>query len=477
MLDTSLSNVLPGLVGYVHFDIQPHAQARLTALNGWRCNGRGEFADIKSMEELSRDHVWLSNLDYLSHKAVVPPHLLHIKSNQFLPISLEQMRQELGMAEGQIEDFAKLLCRFGDSLLRLCQWSYDGQFLPHLATQPTFAHAIAHVLGIGEVNSLHVGDELHSRIIWENLQEKTYLNDAKPDNDGRAMPVACLRAPMHRHAVAVMSCPVPSDAQCWQEINIPPDEIDAFFAREDIPAIVQVTQIKMPTLLEGIYPTSLDGRYNRREVWMPSTEAKYLRGIGHLEIGRVFIQPSGYKKTTPWQERMPSINGPLQLSYSAQMMCHAHYLSAAVPLSDRYWPMRAWWIRAMDRMLMAFSLMPLREIEGIRLLSFGEGCAYLQGPRTAISQVIQMAPLMGLAPTQSAWRASAKDLSKQILMNQDAWLPESLGLGLYERTAYQLSSRDITLTQRLDEGAMLAIADEDAAVMAIKQIMLGLKNA
>lgn len=457
--------VLPSAVGYVHFNYDAASIARLSKLNGWAYYQNARF-ELDSIDDLPLDHVWLSNLDLLEHQALVGPKRPHIKSNSFLPMTLSQIKDELAIS-GDDEKFAHVLVTLGDHLLRLCQATYQGDFLRHLHEQHTFAQAIGATIGMNQRRQPQSGDELHKTIIWENLQEQTHLKT--PDD---SKPVICLRMPMYRHAAALMQCPLPSEDQPWKEVKVPASSLDDFFARDDLPSIVQVTDLKLPSLLEGIYPSHNSSRYSRKQQWMPSVEAAFLRSIGHVEVGRVFIQPAGYRQTSSWNETVPKITGALQLSYSAQMMCHAHFLSAATYLSNDYWPMHSWWIRSMDRMVMAFAVMPIAAM-GLDLISYGEGCAFFQGSPMLIAKAIDMAPRLGLSPTQSAWRNADPEMSKEIL-NNPSWLPAELSN--YEKTALQLSHREIGLTLRLDEAALMAVSSEDMALEAITQIFRGIAH-
>lgn len=459
-------------MGYLHLDFDPASIARLTKLDGWFFCDDQRY-DLKHIDNLPRNYVWLSNLDLLEHQALVGPTRPHIKSARFLPMALDQIRGELALKNADDTQFASLLVRFGDNLLRLCQHTYQGDFLRNLTLHPTFAQAIAACIGMNQRQQPKFDDELHTRIIWENLHEQTQLNKEDPN-----LPLVCLRVPMYRHTNALLKCPLPSESQPWREVKVSASSANEFFSREDIPSVVQVTALKLPTQLEGIYPTHSGLRYSHKELWLPSLEAAFLRSIGHLEIGRVFIQPGGYKDKSPWSERVPSVTKTLQLSYSAQLMCHAHFLSAAMPLNDRYWPMHSWWIRSMDRMMMAFSIMPIAAIDGIRLISYGEGCAYIQGPPGAIAMAIEKAPHLQLVPTQSAWAACDPQRSEEISADP-SWCPDEAGgipYSVYEKNSMSLSRREIGLTLRLDDASLLALASEEDALQAITQIMRGLKS-
>lgn len=454
-------------VGYVHFEYEGQSLARLDKLRGWAFFQDQRY-ELQDMDELPKDHVWLSNLDWIKHQALVGPNRMHIKSDMFLPLTLDQIKHELALSDIDHEQFSRVLVSIGDNLLRLCVEAYGEGFLVHLYREKTFSKAIAATIGINQINQPHPDDELHSNIIWNNLQDKTFLADPDP-----SLPVVCFRMLMYRHAANLMQCPLPYENEAWREVKVAPSSLDAFFAREDMPSIVEVTALKIPSHLEGIYPSLNTSKFERGKRWMPNIEAAFLRKIGHLEVGRVFVQPSGYQPTSPWSNCVPTVNGTLQLSYSAQMLCHAHFLSAAVSITDKYWPMHAWWIRSMDRLVMAMAVMPLVAIDGIKLISYGEGCAFLQGSPIAIGQAISLAPRVGLSPTQSAWKACDYELGKEILANP-LWLPDDFTA--YEKTSMQLTHREIGLTLRLDEAALLSLSSEELAQQALTQLMRGMAH-
>lgn len=458
---------LPEAVGYVHLNYQSHSLARLEKLSGWAFFQNTRY-ELQNIDELPTDHVWLSNLEWVEHQALVASTRPHVKSNRFLPLTLDQIRHELALEDEDDESFARILVTLGDNLLRLCVEAYKEQFLHHLRYQPTFAHTIAATIGMDKKEQPNIKDELHTSIIWDNVYEQTFLKAPDP-----SLPNVCFRMPMYRHAENLMQCPLPAENQPWQEVSVPASQLDEFFAHDELPSIVEVTEFKIPSQLDGVYPVNNNSRLKRKNFWLPSIEAAFLRKIGHLEVGRVFVQPGGYRTDTPWNTTVPSVKGCLQLSYSTQMMCHAHFLSAATAIDDAYWPMHAWWIRSMDRQLMMFPVMAITAIEDVTVTSYGEGCVFLQGTPDAISRVIEMAPRLGLTPTRSAWKAGDQKMNNSIRQN-NLWLDDNYTV--YEKTAIHLSNREIGLTLALDEAALIALSSEQMANEALKQIMLGVSS-
>lgn len=457
----------PTAVGYVHLNYQASSLARLEKLTGWAFFQNNRY-ELKSIDELPTDHVWLSNLGWIERQALVGSTRPHVKSNRFFPLTLDQIRHELALEDEDDEGFARILVSLGDNLLRLCVEAYKDDFLYQLRAHPTFAHTIAATIGMNSQMQPNPSDELHTKIIWDNVYEQTALKAPDPN-----LPNVCFRMPMYRHAEKLMQCPLPAEDKQWIEVSVPPSELDNFFARESMPSVVEVTAFKIPSALQDVYPVNSGGRYKHKNFWLPSIEAAFLRQIGHLEVGRVFVQQGGYQTETPWNKTVPAVTGCLQLSYTAQMMCHAHFLSAAIAVSDNYWPMHAWWIRSMDRQLMMFAVMPLAAIDGLSITSYGEGCVFVQGCPASISNAIEMAPKLGLSPTQSAWKAGDQKANDEIRKNS-LWISDDYTL--YEKTAIQLSSREIGLTLKLDEAALLALSSEQMANEALTQIMRGIHS-
>lgn len=467
--ETFTETVAPHSVGYLHVEYDPESLARLRNLRGWfYCDGRSE--QLKSIDALPSGYIWFSNLEWLEHEAFIGDTKPNIKSSRFLPVSLQQLSREIGIPNTNSEVFAKTITTLADNLLRLCQYTYGSNFLRHLLEQPTFAKAIATCLGMDARPQSGIDDELHSHLIWSNLQDHTEIRSLK---GLESAPIACLRASVQRHAQNILAFPLPSNTRPWREVTVQEHEMDAFFANTHIPSLVQVKAIKLPSALEAVYPTSQAGRYSRRELWLPSLEANYLRSLGYLEVGRIFIQPGGYLRSTPWSERCPKVQGALNNSYSANMLMHGHLMSATVPIDKHFWPMHAWWVRGMDRLLLAISLMPLGQIEGFQVLSYGSGYVSFTGSPKAISEAIRMCPKLNLVPTQSAWQISDKKASRRVLWDE-AWLPEEMGV--HEKTSYRITSHGFDLTLRIDEASMLAMHSEEMAEQAINQALNQSKN-
>ena len=452
-------------VSYAHLEYDAASLAQLKNIKGWIYT-RGAVQPLLSVEALSSDDLWFTNLNWIEYQAIIGASRPHIKSEKFLPIPLSQMRKELGIDTSSDEEFACALIALADNLMRLCAYTYGDDFIKHISTEPTFAQAIAKVLGMADTPPYPANDALHESIIWTALQEKTILNN-RAEVDGES--VACFRMAMKGHASRIMQCPLPNDSQPWIEVTVEDHELDEFFAQDDLPAIIQIKRLVLPELLAKIYPTHLVGKYNRKDVWLPSIEVKFLRTFGLVEIGRVFVQKAGYLASSPWSERMPSVHRVLELSYSAQLMMHGHLIAASIPLSESYWPLRSFWVTAMDRMLMAIGLFPLQHIEGIEIISYGEGAASIRGPKQAISRAIELAPKFGMLPTQSAWRAASKRMSAETLKSPE-WIPAEMSP--HEKLAYQLTVYDFSLTLKIDDACMLALHDEQLASQTIQEIML-----
>lgn len=451
-------------VGYLFVEYDPESQARLHNLRGWYyCDG--QTTQLSSINALPSGYIWFSNLEWLEYEAFVGSTRPHIKSSRFLPVSLGQISLEIGMPNTNSEGFAKTITSLADNLLRLCQHAYGSDFLAHLLEQPTFAKAIAACLGMDKRPATGIDDELHSNLIWSNLHDLTEIKSLKGLENA---PIACMRASIQRHVEHILSFPLPSNDKPWREVTVLEHEMDAFFSNTHIPSLVQVKSLKLPSALEAVYPTSQVGRYNRKELWLPSLEACYLRGLGHIEVGRIFIQPGGYLRSTPWSDRCPKVMGALQNSYSAKLLMHGHLMSAAVPIDKHFWPMHSWWIRGMDRLLLAISLMPLAQIEGFQVLSYGAGYVTFTGTPDAVTEAIRICPKLNLVPTQSAWRASNRKASREVLFDKD-WLPETMSQ--HEQTSYRITSHGFDLTLRIDEASILAMHSEEMAAQAINQVL------
>jgi len=453
-------------VGYAHWHYNadvptPHAAG------GW-CWANGEMSEFTGAHSLSDEVLWLTNLPWEYQISLGVHEYPHIKRNDFLPVRLDRLAQELSITPEDPALYAYAFSLLGSRLIQLGVRCYGRQLLNECLQRNTFAQAIAHCIGWRAPDDEKVNDELHRDIIWSNLTPNALLrHDVKTEN------CVVLRAPWFEHAKAVLSCPIPDMQEDWLEVHLQPgaDKLE-YLNQEDLPAIVEVHGMALNGTWDAIYDLSSSPlRWSRKRRWMASNEVLFLaRNRAAMEIGRIFIQPAGYVcDALSWS--MPNAGDALTLSISAGLLTHAHWLSGAIPLSHRFWPLRSLWIRSSDRLRMACMLPTLQGIANLRLVSYGEGALYLSGPSEALLEATARAPHIGLSPTRSSWLGCE---SKRLSEQKD-WLPSSFNS--YEQIPHWVPPRPTTDLLRLDQAAILSLTDEPAAVQAIASILKELRNA
>lgn len=451
-------------VGYAHWlynaDVpSPHAAG------GW-CWAEGDITEFTGAGALRDDVLWLTNLPWQYHVSLGTHKHPHIKRIDFLPVPLDRLAQELAIDPEDQALFANAMAVLGSRLIALGVRCYGPQLLEECMRQSTFAQAIAHTLGWQAPADAAIEDELHRDIIWRNLAPKSQLRHDIPPED-----CAVLRAPWFSHAKSILSCPIPSVNEDWVEVAVAPRDRMAYLRQEDLPAIVEVHEPALTASWSSIYDLSSSPlRWSRKRRWMASNEVLFLADTHcAMELGRIYVQPGGYIcDALTWG--MPNAGDALALSISAGLLSHAHWLSGAIPLTHRFWPLRSMWLRAADRMIMATMLPALQGIAGLRLVSYGEGALYLSGPPEALTEATLRAPHIGLSPTQSSWAGGA---DKRLAKKPD-WLPKSLGS--FDAASYRLSNRPITDLLRLDSAAIHSLTDPNAAVMQIAAILKEVTN-
>ena len=446
-------------VGYAHW----HYSADIPNTNsvgGW-CWAEGELSEFTGPKDLRQDVLWLTNLPWEYHIALGANLHQHIKRNDFLPVPLERLAQELSISPESQDLYANALSVIASRLIALGQRSYGAGLLRHCMEQNTLAQAIAHAIGwTAPVEPLMQDNELHRDIIWRNLTPHALLR-----YDVQREDCAVLRAPWFEHAKHVLSCPMPSVHEPWVEISVNEAHRLQYLQTEDVPAVVEVFDAALTSSWLPLYDfSSTPHRWSRRRRWMSCTEVLFLAELGAVEIGRIFIQPSGYVcDAMSWS--LPNAGDALALSISAGLLAHAHWLSGAIPLTHRFWPIRAMWLRSADRLRLACILPALQGIPNLKLVGYGEGAVFLHGPQDAVTEAIRRAPHAGLSPTPSAW-AMTNDRS---MIQAADWIPKALSA--YEKTALRLSHRPIGDLLRLDSASIYSLTDEQTAIREISGIM------
>lgn len=451
-------------VGYAHWHYNadvpsPHAAG------GW-CWAEGDISEFTGASSLRQDVLWLTNLPWEYHVSLGTYKYPHIKRNDFLPVPLDRLAQELAIDHEDQALYANAVAVLGSRLIALGVRCYGASLLEECMRQGTFAQAIAHAMGWRAPSESTIDDELHRDIIWRNLAPKAQLR-----HDVQREDCAVLRAPWFSHAKGVLSCPIPSMSEDWVEVEVAPQDRLNYLRQEDLPAVVEMHDTALTSSWSPIYDlASSPLRWSRKRRWMASNEVLFLadQQCG-MELGRIFIQPGGYVcDALTWS--MPNSGDALTLSISAGLLAHGHWLSGAIPLTHRFWPLRSMWLRAADRLRIASMLPALQGIPGLRLVSYGEGAVYVHGPQEALTEATLRAPHIGLSPTQSSWRGGA---DMRLTQRQD-WLPDSIGS--FDTAAYRLSDRPISVLLRLDAAAIRSLTDENAAVIELAAIMREVSN-
>ncbi len=451
-------------VGYAHWHYNTDIP-NSNGVGGW-CWAEGELSEFSNALDLSKNVLWLTNLPWEFHIAIGAAQHKHIKRNDFLPVPLEKLAQELSISPLSQELYANALSVIGARIIALGQRCYGAGLLQQCLEQNTLSQAIAHLMGwIPPQDARMIDEELHRDIIWRNLTPHALLRYDVPKAD-----CAILRAPWFLHAKTVLSCPLPSVHEPWIEIDVPQTERLRYLQTTDVPAVVEIHDAAITSTWSSIYDFSASAnRWSRKRRWMCSPEVLFLGELGSLEIGRIFIQPTGYVcDAMAWS--LPNAGDALALSISAGLLAHAHWLSGSVPLTHRFWPIRAMWLHSADRLRLACMLPALQGISGLKLVGYGEGSISVHGSSESIGEVIRRAPHAGISPTPSTWAMT----EERAMIQQAGWIPP--GLSVYETTVLSLSNRPIGDLLRLDSASIHSLTDENAAIREIAGILKELKN-
>lgn len=452
-------------VGYAHWQYNADV-ASPHATRGW-CWAEGEVQEFTGAHSLREDVLWLTNLPWQFYVALGVHEHRHIKPNYFLPVPLDCLVTELNIDQENQNHFANTIAVLGARLVHLAMRHYGMGVLKACLDSNTFAQAIATCVG-HHIPNLTASEpcELRDKIIWSNLTPYATLERSVERSD-----CAVLRAPFFDHAKAVLSCPLPSESEPWEEVNVAhPDRME-FVKTADVPMVVEVLGSALTGTLNTLYDLSSGPlRWSRKRRWLASNELIFLaENGGAFDLGRIFIQRSGYVcDAMTWS--MPHAGDALHLSLSAGLLSHAHWLSGAIPLAQRYWPIRSMWLRSADRMQLACRLFALQGISGLNIVCYGEGAVYIKGPEDSVQEAIRRAPHIGLSPTQSTWAAS-KD--RNLSLAKD-WLPDSCAG--FTAAHYRLSTRPVADLLRLDQAAISSLTDERAAIQAISEILKEVRN-
>ncbi|SFF31473.1 hypothetical protein, partial [Paracidovorax wautersii] len=132
-------------VGYAHWDYNadvptPHAAG------GW-CWVNGEMMEFSGAHTLRDKVLWLTNLPWEYWASLGIHHYPNIKRNDFLPVPLDRLAQELSITPDQPDIYAYAMSLLGSRLIQLGVRCYGQELFESCLEKNSFAQAIAHCIG------------------------------------------------------------------------------------------------------------------------------------------------------------------------------------------------------------------------------------------------------------------------------------------------------------------------------------------
>jgi hypothetical protein len=367
---------------------------------------------IVSVNELDSNVKWLTNFDFSDFNANGLLRNPNYFFSGFLRTELKQLADEIGAGPEQLNarEAAGALATLFSRVMLLAEQILGIQFVNTKMSTRGLSDFIADRV----VNKNKIADDANAAFkaayqTWIPLVIKV------PREWKRIM----LRRPRYRHAVEVLSTPVPGEFQ-WvyvQSTRLPADNEAriAWCLGNEMPVVANV--IVKPRRSEFMDLISYNAGAQQERSWVCQPELLMLTQFCDVEIIGAFVCEAGFEDQKELAQ-FPELGDFTEASLSLGILAENFWVSMASPRTSptnvKFWPPRAIWYRAMDRLAMFMNAVKIQR-EGFKVFSYGAGTICVYYPPGAAADMIDLATEIGLDVPASAFA----DLKNELRLNTD----------------------------------------------------------
>lgn len=367
---------------------------------------------IVSVNELDSNVKWMTNLEFTDFNANGLLRNPNFFFSGFLRTELKQLADEIGAGSDQMNarEAATSLSTLFSRVMGIAEQTLGIQFVNTRMSTRGLSDFIAERV----VNKNKIPDDANAAFkaayqTWIPLVVKV------PREWKRIM----LRRPRYRHAVEVLSTAVPSEFQ-WVYVHnakLPADNEAriAWCLGNELPVVANV--VVKPRRTEFMDLISYNAGAQQERSWVCQPELLMLSQFCDVEVIGAFVCEAGFEEQKELKQ-FPDLGDFTEASISLGILAENFWVSMAsprtTPTNAKFWPPRAVWYRAMDRLAMFMNAVKMQR-EGFKVFGYGSGalCAYF--PPGATGEMAEFAMQIGLDVPASIFA----DLKNEVRLNAD----------------------------------------------------------
>jgi len=372
----------------------------------------GPSRRIVSVAELESNVKWLTNFGFTDFNGNGLGRNPNLYFSGFLRSELKSIAEEIGAGPEQMsaDQSVEVLSLLFSRVMNLATHALGVNF----KTSSISTKGLPDFISARVINKNKIPDEINSAL-GHAYQTHTPTMQRFPRDWKKVM----LRAPRYLHAVDVLSTPVPSEHQ-WVYVHNAklPASNDArieWCIGNDLPVLANVN-VKPR---RGEYGSLISYNAGAADVrsWVSQPELVILSQFCDVEVIGAFVCEAGFEHQKE-VDQFPHLGDFSLASYSLGLIAENFWVSLASPrtspTNQKFYPPRAVWYRAVDRMLMFMKAVKLQR-EGFQVFSYGLGNVTVYYPPGSTEDLTAYASQEGLDVPASTFA----EIKTEVRLNAD----------------------------------------------------------
>ncbi|CAE6794409.1 hypothetical protein R70006_05002 [Paraburkholderia domus] len=372
----------------------------------------GTSRRIVSVSELESDVKWLTNFGFTDFNANGLGRNPNFYFSGFLRTEFRAIAEEIGAGSEQLsaDKTAEMMSTLFGRVMRVA----TGTLGVDLKTNSISTKGLADFIAARIINRNKIPDEINTALSHAYQTYTTVM--ARVPRDWKKV---MLRTPRYLHALDVLSTPVPSESQ-WvylQNARLPESNSDriGWCLGNELPVLANVV-VKPRRGEYGSLISYNAGAANAR-TWVCQPELLMLAQYCDVEVIGAFVCEAGFEAQKEI-ESFPDFGDFTLASFSLGLIAENFWVSMASPrtspTNQKFFPPRAIWYRATDRISMFMQAVKLQR-EKFQVYSYGLGNVTVYYPPGATKDMTDFALAMGL----DVPAATFAEIRTELRLNED----------------------------------------------------------
>jgi len=364
-----------------------------SATDGWASIDGGPARGIISVNELESNVKWFTNFEFTDFNANGLGRNPNLFFSGFLRTEFKQLAEEIGASPEQLsaKEAARVLSTLFGRVMRMAEQNLGVTF----AKNNMSIKGLSDYIAARVENKNKIPEEINDAL---RAAYQTWIPLVA--NNPREWKRIMLRRPRYRHAIEVLSTPVPSEFQ-WGYVHnarLPAtnDGRLSWCLGNELPVVANV--IVKPRRGDFMDLISYNAGAQQERSWVCQPELLMLSQFCDVEVIGAFVCEGGFEEQEELKQ-FPDLGDFTEASFSLGILAENFWVSMASPRTtvtgQKFFPPRAVWYRAMDRLSMFMHAVKLQR-EGFKIFGYGTGtiCAYY--PAGATAELVEFAAKSGL---------------------------------------------------------------------------------